>query len=142
MNDTDQRLLNLLGQNARLSVAELARALGLARTTVQARIERLEANGTIKGYTLRLGETAAPALRATILLQIEPRSTPEVLSRLKPQTGVLAVHTTSGRFDLLVEVSASTTSALDELIDDIVAARGVSRSESLVHLATKLDRRS
>lgn len=141
MDETDRQMLALLGQNARLSVADIGRQLDLARTTIQARLERLESRGIIQGYTLRLGAGAAPALRATILLQIEPRSGPAVLGRLKPLTGVMSVHTTSGRYDLLVEVAAQTTAALDQLIDEIVAARGVMRSESLVHLATKIERR-
>lgn len=141
MDETDHRMISLLGQNARLSVTDLGRQLDLARTTVQARLDRLEARGIIQGYTLRLGAEAAPRLRATVLLQIEPRSGPGVLSRLKSLTGVMSVHTTSGRFDLLVEVAAQTTEALDLLIDEIVAARGVTRTESLVHLATKLERR-
>lgn len=142
MDETDQKLIALLSENARLPIADLARAIGLARTTVQTRLARLERNGTIQGYSVRLGAEALPPLRATILLQIEPRTTPAVLSRLKRLSGVRSVHTTSGRFDLLVEVAASSTEELDQLIDDIVAAKGVSRSESLVHLGTKLDRRT
>lgn len=142
MDQTDERLIAELGKNARLPVADLARQLGLARTTVQARLDRLEARGIIAGYALRLGAEAAPPLRATVLLQIEPRSGPEVLSKLKPLSGVQAVSTTSGRFDLLVEIAAATTGALDGLIDQIAEARGVIRSESLVHLAIKIDRRT
>ena len=142
MDETDQHMITALSRNARLPVADLARQLGLARTTVQARLERLEARGIIKGYALRLGSEAAPPLRATVLLQIEPRSGPEVLARLKSLSGVVAVSTTSGRYDFLVEVAAHTTDALDEMIDHIIEARGVIRSESLVHLSTKIDRRT
>lgn len=141
MDEIDRKMLGALRENARVSIADLARSVGIARTTAQARLERLERNGTIKGYTVRLGAKAAPALRATVLLQIEPRTTPEVLSRLKPLPGVMSVVTTSGRFDLLVEVAADTTDVLDTMIDEIVAAKGVLRSESLVHLGTKIDRR-
>ena len=142
MDETDTRLIGLLQENARMPVADLARALGLARTTVQARLERLETKGLITGYTVRLGGAMAPKLRATILLQIEPRSGPGVLSHLRALSGVIAVHTTSGRFDMLVEAIAEPTEALDALVDDIVEARGVMRSESLVQLSTKLDRRN
>ena len=138
-DETDQHLLALLRENARLPVADLARRLGLARTTVQARIERLEAAGVITGYTLRRNAATRPALQATVLIQIEPRSGPAVLARLKSLSGVEMVHTTSGRFDLLVQVVADTTEALDETIDDIAAAKGVRSSESLIHLSTKID---
>jgi len=136
----DQKLLALLRDNARTPVAELARALGLARTTVQARIERLESTGAITGYTLRASDLTRPPLRATVLVSVEPRSAPTVLGRLRSLTGVEVVHTTSGRFDLLVQVTATTTSELDETLDHIGGARGVRSSESLVHLATKINR--
>ncbi|MFC6687128.1 Lrp/AsnC family transcriptional regulator [Jhaorihella thermophila] len=137
---TDRQLLGLLRENARAPVAELARRLGLARTTVQARIDRLEQGGVIAGYTLREGTRLRAPLQATVLVSIEPRSGPAVLARLKSLPGVEVVHTTSGRFDLLVQVSAGTTTELDDTLDRIGEARGVRSSESLIHLATKLDR--
>ena len=138
--DADEQLLALLRENARRPVADLARQLGLARTTVQARIERLENSGVISGYTLRASAATRAPLQATVLISIEPRSGPEVLSRLHSLPGVQVVHTTSGRFDLLAQVVAQTTAELDETIDRIGEARGVKSSESLIHLATKLDR--
>jgi DNA-binding Lrp family transcriptional regulator len=139
-DETDKALLALLEENARLPVATLARRLGLARTTVQARLERLETSGVIEGYTLRLGQSARAPLRATVLVSIEPRSAPAVLSRLKSLPQVRRVHTTSGRFDLIVTLEATTTEALDETLDRIIEAKGVKSSESLIHLSTKLDR--
>ena len=139
-DEIDQQLLTQLRQNARAPVTELARRIGLARTTVQARIERMEAGGIIAGYTLRGSAATRPPLRATVLVSIEPRSGPAVLARLKSLPGVELVHTTSGRFDLLVQVTARTTSDLDDTLDRIGEARGVRSSESLIHLATKIDR--
>lgn len=140
IDDTDRQLLALLSENARLPVATLARRLSLARTTVQARLERLERTGVIAGYTLRLSEAVRAPLRATALVAIEPRSGPAVLARLKSLPQVRRVHTTSGRFDLIVTIEAQTTEALDETLDKIGEARGVRSSESLIHLSTKLDR--
>ncbi len=139
-DETDLALIALLGENARLPVATLARKLGLARTTVQARLDRLENNGVIAGYSLRLGKSARPPLRATVLISIEPRSAPAVLARLKSLSEVRRVHTTSGRFDLIVTLESTSTEALDETLDRIGEAKGVKSSESLIHLATKLDR--
>ena len=140
IDETDQKLIALLQDNARLPVATLARRLGLARTTVQARLDRLEHSGVIAGYALRLGQAARPALRATALLSIEPRTGPAVLARLKSLPQVRRVHTTSGRFDLIVTIEAETTEALDDTLDRIGEAKGVKGSESLIHLSTKLDR--
>jgi len=140
-DETDTALLALLAENARMPVATLARRLGLARTTVQARIERLETRGVIAGYTLRLGHDAHPPIRATVLISIEPRSQPEVLSRLRLLPAVEQVHTTTGRFDLIARLSAGTTEELDDTLDRIAGAKGVKSSESLIHLSTKIDRR-
>ena len=140
IDETDAQLLRLLRSDARMAVAELARRLGVARTTVQARIERLERTGRISGYTLREPLASRAPLNATVLIQIEPRSGPAVLARLDSLSGVSVVHTTSGRFDLLAQISAATTQELDDTIDRIGEARGVRSSESLIHLATKIDR--
>ncbi|MDU8911314.1 Lrp/AsnC family transcriptional regulator [Aestuariicoccus sp. MJ-SS9] len=140
IDDNDRALLRFLAEDARMPVADLARRLGLARTTVQARIDRLLAQGVIAGFTLRAGPGLRPALRATVLVSIEPRSGPAVLARLKTLAGVERVHTTSGRFDLILEISADNTEALDRLLDMIGDAKGVRSSESLIQLSTKIDR--
>lgn len=141
MDDLDRNILAQLSGDARMSVAVLARRLRVARSTVQARLERLESTGTIAGYTLRLGEAARGArIRATVLLGIEPRAQPGVLSRLKSLPQVERVHTTSGRVDLLLQLATSSTTELDETLDRIGGIEGVRSSESLIHLATKLDR--
>ena len=141
MDSTDTRLLQALARNARASVSDLARSLDLARSTVQTRLEKLERDGTIAGYSLRLGEHAATArIRATVLLQISPRAAPALLSRLRAMPEVERAHSSSGRFDLILQLAAETTTALDETLDRIGAFDGVTRSESLIHLATKIDR--
>ncbi len=140
IDETDRALVALLSENARLPVADLARRLDLARTTVQARLDRLEAAGVIAGYTLRRGIGLRAPIRATVLVAIEPRSGPSVLSRLRSMSCVETVHTTSGRVDLIVTLTAETTEALDGALDEIGAAKGVKSSESLIHLSTKIDR--
>lgn len=140
LDEIDQALIGALRTNARTSVARLGKQLGIARTTVQARIDRLEARGVIAGYTLRLGAAGRPALRATALVAIEPRAAAEVLMRLKSLSNVMAVHTTSGRFDLLVQITAASTEELDLTLDYIGGAKGVKSSESLIHLTTKISR--
>lgn len=141
MDDLDRNMLTLLSGNARMPVATLAKRLGVARSTVQARLERLESRGVIAGYTLRLGEAArARRIAATALIQLEPRATPAVLKRLEKMPAVVRAHTTSGRFDLILQLSAPTTEALDTALDEIGAIPGVRGSESLIHLSTRIDR--
>ncbi|MEZ5885704.1 MAG: Lrp/AsnC family transcriptional regulator [Paracoccaceae bacterium] len=141
MDDLDRSLLALLGADARISVATLARRLKVARSTIQARLERLETNGVIAGYTVKLGEAARQGrIRATVLLAIEPRAQASILTRLKSIPEVERVHTTSGRVDFLLQVSATTTAVLDGILDQIGEMTGVKSSESLIHLSTKIDR--
>jgi DNA-binding Lrp family transcriptional regulator len=141
LDELDRNILGLLGADARMSVATLARRLKVARSTIQARLERLETNGTIAGYTLKLGETAREGrLRASVLVTIEPRAQAGILARLKSMTEVERVVTTSGRFDLLMQVAAANTQALDEVLDQIGGLQGVKSSESLIHLSTRIDR--
>ena len=141
MDDLDTKLLGLLAANARIPVATLAKRLGVARSTVQARLDRLETQGVIAGYTLRLGAAAqARRIRATALIQVEPRATPGVLQRLTAMPQVERAHTTSGRFDLILHLAANTTDELDGTLDAIGAIPGVRGSESLIHLSTRIDR--
>ncbi|MFW5641593.1 MAG: Lrp/AsnC family transcriptional regulator [Roseicyclus sp.] len=141
MDETDQRLLYCLAEDARLSVSDLARRLGVARSTLQARLDRLEASGVIAGYTLRLGQAArAGRIRASVVLNVEPRAQASVLRRLGAIADVERVHTVSGRVDLLLEVGAATNADLDAVLDRIGGIDGAKGSESLIHMTTKLDR--
>ena len=141
MDETDQKLINALSTDARAPISTLARRLGLARTTVQARLERLEHRGIITGYTVKLGESAKSGrIRATVLLQLDPRKGPLILQRLKNMPEVQVVHTSSGRFDMVLQLATQNTARLDETLDTIGGIEGVRSSESLIHLSTKFDR--
>lgn len=141
MDELDRNILALLGADARTTVATLARRTKAARSTIQSRLERLETSGVIVGYTLKLGEAAREGrLRASVLLTVEPRAQANILSRLKAIPEVERAFTTSGRFDLLLQVAASSTQVLDQVLDQIGAMTGVRGSESLIHLTTKIDR--
>jgi DNA-binding Lrp family transcriptional regulator len=141
MDELDGGILALLGADARMSVATLARRLKVARSTIQARLERLETGGVIAGYTVKLGEGARQGrLVASVLLTIEPRAQAAILSRLKSIPEVERVFTTSGRVDLLFQIAAANTQVLDNVLDQIGALTGVKSSESLIHLSTRLDR--
>ena len=141
MDEVDRSILALLGADARMSVALLARRLKVARSTIQARLERLETTGIIGGYTLKLGEAARQGrIRASILLSIEARGQAGIVTRLKSIPEVERAFTTSGRFDLLLQIAAPNTQVLDQVLDEIGTITGVQSSESLIHLSTKIDR--
>ncbi len=141
LDETDRRLLALLGANARTPVAKLGTRLGLARTTVQARLDRLERNGVIAGYTVKLSDDArAGQIRATVLIHLTPSAQSAVLRQLERLPAVERVHTTSGRFDLACQLRTQSTLALDETLDRIGEIDGVLALESLIHLSTRIDR--
>lgn len=141
MDELDQRLLAALSANSSTSVSQLARRFRVARSTVQARIERLERTGIIAGYTIRMGQAVTlRRIRATVLMQIEPRAAPQVLQRLKSIPEIEQASTTTGRIDLILQVAADNTEDLDATLDRLGEIAGVTDTESLIHLSTKIDR--
>ncbi|MEM9249906.1 MAG: Lrp/AsnC family transcriptional regulator [Pseudomonadota bacterium] len=143
MDPLDDRLLTELSRDASRSTSALARTLGVARSTVQARIDRLTSSGVITGFTIRLGaDFDRRRIRATVLLNAAPRSTAPVLARLKSMPEVESCHTSTGRVDLILRLVVDDTAALDQVLDRIGAIPGVTNTESLIQLSTKWDRRA
>jgi len=141
MDTLDQKILAALAADSSTATSKLARRFGVARSTVQARIERLENHGVIAGYTIKLGEaTLAHRIKATVLVQIEPHTNAAVVQRMRAIPEIEIAHSTTGRFDLILQVATETTSSLDDLLDVIGVIPGVRGSESLIHLSTKFDR--
>ncbi len=141
MDKLDSDILAALAADSSTPTALLARRFGVARSTVQARIERLKRKGTIAGFTIKLGDVAlARRIKATVLVQVEARASTSVVQRIKAVPEVEIIHSTSGRFDLILQIAAETTGGLDKVLDDIGSIPGVRSSESLIHLSTKLDR--
>ena len=141
LTDADQSLLALLRENARASTAELARRLGVSRTTVQSRIERLEARGVIAGYGVRLSRDYEQGLvRAHVLLTVTPKLADRVVRELRALSAVRTLHSVSGNFDMIVIVESPSIGDLDALIDRIGAMEGVERTLSSIVLSTRIDR--
>lgn len=137
----DNALIALLRENARASVADLARRLGVSRTTVQSRIERLEARGIIAGYGVRLAPDYERGLvRAHVLLTVTPKLADRVVRDLKALAQVRTLHSVSGSFDMIVIVESPSIGDLDALIDRIGAMEGVERTLSSIILSTRIDR--
>jgi len=139
--DKDELLLSLLAENARMPVAELARRLNLSRTTVQARIERLERSKVISGYTLRRSAAAERAqIKGHVLITVKPKSAGKTIGELTAMREVRTLHSVSGEVDLIAIVATSSVSALDRVIDRIGDLDGVERTQTSVILDTKVER--
>ena len=141
MDETDRALIDALRENARRPIAELARALGLSRTTAQSRLERLERTGVITGYTLRLSETHERGqIYAYVLITLAPKQAPAVITAMRAMPAVRLLQSVSGGFDLVAVVAAPSVAAMDQVIDAIGAMDGVERTTSSIVLSTKVDR--
>jgi DNA-binding Lrp family transcriptional regulator len=141
LTEKDRDLLALLSDNSRMPVATLAKKLGLSRTTVQTRIERLERDGVIAGYGVRLSERYASSLiRAHILITIAPKALSQVVSALERLKPVTALHSVSGNFDLIALLAAPSILELDQVIDEIGNIDGVERTLSSIILSTRISR--
>lgn len=139
--DTDADLLALLRANAREPTASLARKLGLARSTVQERIARLERDGTITGYTVRIADGAeAKKLRAVVMISADPKQADRVTAELKKMTEVRTLSAVAGAYDLIATVESDSTARIDELLDRIGRAPGVARTVSSIVLSEKFRR--
>ena len=137
----DAQLLDLLRENARASTASLARRLGVSRTTVQSRIERLEQAGVIAGYTVRLGQAIAQQqVRAHVSITVLPKKMPSVVKALQAIPAVRSLYSVSGVHDLVATVAADGVAAMDELTDAIGALDGVERTTTAIILGTKFER--
>ena len=142
MNDaTDRQLIALLQANARESTANLARKLGVARTTVVARLARLEASGAIVGYTARLGSDAADrGVQAFVGITVQPKAGREVVRKLSGFPELRQLASVSGEFDYMAVLKAESTMRLDALLDEIGDIEGVIKTTSSVVLALRVDR--
>lgn len=137
----DQQLLTVLRENARASTAEIARRLKLSRTTVQSRIERLERQGVIEGYTVRVNDAAErDHIRAHILVTVAPKQAPAVVEALRAMPLLRTLHSVSGPFDLMALAVAPSVAEMDALTDQIGALEGVERTTSSIVLSAKFER--
>jgi DNA-binding Lrp family transcriptional regulator len=137
MDDTDRQLLSLLRDNARASVASLAKLLRVSRGTVQNRLHKLEADGTIVGYTTRLRPMAeAQRIRALMTVEVVGTRTDQVLAALRGDPAVSALHTTNGRWDIVAELQADSLESFDRVLSRIRLLDGIANTETSLLLST------
>ena len=137
MDAIDQQLISLLRKDARTNVAALAKKLGVSRGTVTNRIARLEDSGVIVGYTVRLRPDAEPSeISAWMSVAVEGNQTRAVIASLLGEPGVAELHDTNGRWDLLAELRATSLAELSQVLERIRLIRGISSTETSLHLAT------
>lgn len=137
MDDTDRALIALLRQDARLSVADLAHKLKVSRGTVTNRMRKLEDDGVVVGYTVRLRPDAEPnQIRAWCGVVVEGNHSRAVINHLLGEPGVAALHDTNGRWDLLAELRADTMAELSQVLERVRLIKGIRATETSILLAS------
>ncbi len=137
--EIDRQLLSMLRQDSRQPVTKLAADLGLSRATVYARLSRLEEEGIIQGYTVRLGaDYDRRLIRAQVMIKVQLKLAKATEDELAAIAELSALHAISGEYDLIAVIEAETVSELNALIDRIGALDGVERTTSSILLATKI----
>jgi len=138
MDNIDTKLIAALRHNARASLSTLAGLIGVTRATVRTRLEKLESRGDIIGYTVvTKGDVAGLPVRALMMIGIEGRGTERIVARITGIPEVQAVHSTNGKWDLVVEIGTDALHELDRVLASIRRFDGVQSSETSILLASR-----
>jgi len=137
MDEIDRQLIALLRENARVPVATLAKKLRVARGTIQNRLAKLEADGTVVGYTVRLRpQVEEQRIRALMSVAVEGNKAEAVLKALRGDPAVGALYSTNGRWVIVAELRADSLEAFDRVLGRIRLIEGISSTETSLLLST------
>ena len=137
MDDIDRQLIGLLRENARTSVASLAKALKVARGTVQNRLAKLERDGTIAGYTIRLRPAVDERrISAFTTIAVEGARIEPVVRTLRGDPSIATLYSTNGRWDLVAEIRTDSLQSFDQALSRIRRIEGISGTETSLLLST------
>lgn len=137
----DETLIGLLRENGRLPVSEIARRMSASRTAVQMRLQKLERNGIIEGYSVRLSQSYLnKQVRALVMIKFQPGRRSEIEVALLDMPHLTSLYSISGVFDMTAVVTAASMDMLDQLIDNIGCLEGIDETMSSIILSTKIDR--
>ena len=134
----DIALIAALRHDARASLSDLAIRLNMSRTTVRARMERLRESGEILGFSVVMRQdTLQDPIRGLMMIGIEGRGTERIIRQLNGMADIRAVHSTNGRWDVIVEIGTDTLESFDQVLNNIRKLDGVVSSETSLLLATR-----
>ncbi|KAA8734791.1 Lrp/AsnC family transcriptional regulator [Acinetobacter qingfengensis] len=137
MNDTDYQILSLLRDNARISITDISEKIHVSRATIQKRIEYMEKQGIITGYTVKIRPNFDHnVIRAWMNIMVEGTKTQSVIKSLRMDSAVCALHTTNGKWDLLVELKSPNLEEFDQALSRIRQIIGIYNTETSILLST------
>jgi len=141
-DEVDRRLVGLLRKDARTPIARLSKSLGISRSSVYSRLQKLQYSGVIEGFTVRLSpDLERRQIRAHVLIKVQGKLARGMEKQLHSMPEIISLHAISGVYDLIAELEAASAAALNELIDRIGELEGVEETTSSILLATKWSRR-
>lgn len=136
-DDLDRRLIAVLREDGRAPVSKLAVVLGVSRTTVQARLDRLVDSGAVLGFTIRAREDSGPqAVRAIMMIEVSGQSTTQVIRSLRGIPALRQLHSTNGAWDLVAELSAQSLADFDRVLREVRGIPGITNSETSILLSS------
>lgn len=136
-DELDRRIIAHLRTDGRASLAKLADAIGVARGTVQNRLDRLTQTGTLMGFTVRVREDYDDrAVHAVMMVEVTGKSTTQVIRRLRGIPEIASLHTTNGKWDLVVNIRSGSLADFDRVLREIRMIDGISNSETSLLLST------
>ncbi len=141
MDSLDRHLIALLSENSRTATSEISRRLGVSRSTVQSRIDRLVRDGLIERFTVEVGrEYESRLVEAHVLIKVDQAQTGIAHAGLRRISQVTAIYAISGEYDLIAVIAAESTVELNRLLDSVASLDGITRTNSSVVLETILQR--
>ena len=119
-------------------MSELADTLGVTRSTVRVRLDKLLHGGEIAGFTVLTRSDVRPdPVRGLMMLEVAGRGADKVIKQLQRMSQVQAVHSTNGTWDLIAEIGTATLEQFDQVLSDIRRIDAISRSETNLLLSTR-----
>ena len=140
LDELDRRLLAELTTDARMTQAALGARLGISRSSVQERIKRLEREGVIQGYTLRLGQERTVGIRAYLLVK-GGASHEKLVKALKAYPEVQVADSVSGDIDLVLQLEGERLEDINLIRDEVARFPGVTSTQTLLVMAPRFHRR-
>ncbi|WP_363345632.1 Lrp/AsnC family transcriptional regulator [Methylocystis echinoides] len=136
MDDLDHQLISALRTDARASLSDLAKRLGVSRGTVQNRLNRLIESQVILGFTVRVKTGAeSDRIRAIMMIEVSGKNTRRVVQALRGLPQIHALHSTNGAFDLIAEIETASLTEFDSVLSKVRQIEGIERSETSLLLA-------
>lgn len=136
-DDLDRRIIAHLRADGRASLSKLSDALGVARGTVQNRLDRLLETGTLLGFTVRVREDYdVNTVHAVMMIEVVGKSTTQVVRKLRGMPEIFTLHTTNGNWDLVANIRAANLSEFDRILREVRMIDGVANSETSLLLSS------